>query len=85
MGAATSGSFISAYDNEREFTGGFEIRADSVAGPVADMSGQVRRMPSLAGRIDAVASQSVLFEKRVSSAPRRRKGPIRSTATTTPT
>ena len=41
MGAATSGSFISAYDNEREFAGGFEIRADSVAAsPVADMAEQ---------------------------------------------
>ncbi len=46
MGAATSGSFISAYDNEREFAGGFEIRADSVAAsPVADMAGEVERAP----------------------------------------
>jgi putative ABC transport system permease protein len=64
MGAATSGSFISAYDNEREFAGGFEIRADSVAAsPVADMAGAVERRPELAGRIDVVASQSVLPAK----------------------
>ena len=64
MGAATSGSFISAYDNEREFAGGFEIRADSVAAsPVADMAGEVEGTPALAHRIDAVASQSVLFGK----------------------
>ena len=64
MGAATSGSFISAYDNEREFAGGFEIRADSVAAsPVEDMAGAVQRDPSLADRVDAVASQSVLPAK----------------------
>jgi putative ABC transport system permease protein len=64
MGAATSGSFISAYDNEREFAGGFEIRADSVAAsPVGDMAGALERRPSLAGRIDGVASQSVLPAK----------------------
>jgi putative ABC transport system permease protein len=64
MGAATSGSFISAYDNEREFAGGFEIRADSVAAsPVDDMAAAVARDPSLADRVDAVASQSVLAAK----------------------
>jgi putative ABC transport system permease protein len=64
MGAATSGSFISAYDNEREFAGGFEIRADSVAAsPIANMAGTVEQTPSLADRIDAVASQSVLPAK----------------------
>jgi putative ABC transport system permease protein len=61
MGAATSGSFISAYDDERAFAGGFEIRADSVAAsPLDDMPDAVERTSSLAGRIDAVASQSVL-------------------------
>jgi putative ABC transport system permease protein len=64
MGAATSGSFISAYDDEREFAGGFEIRADAVAAsPVDDMGGAVRATPSLAERIDVVASQSVLPAK----------------------
>jgi putative ABC transport system permease protein len=64
MGAATSGSFISAYDDEREFAGGFEIRADSVAAsPVDDMTGAVERTPSLADRVDVVASQSVLPAK----------------------
>ena len=64
MGAATSGSFISAYDNEREFAGGFEVRADSVAAsPIADMAGAVERNPRFAGRVDAVASQSVLLAK----------------------
>jgi putative ABC transport system permease protein len=64
MGATTSGSFISAYDNEREFAGGFEIRADSVAAsPIGDMAGAVERDSSLADRIDAVASQSVLPAK----------------------
>jgi putative ABC transport system permease protein len=64
MGATTSGSFISAYDNEREFAGGFEIRADSVAAsPVADMAGAIERNRSFANRIDAVASQSVLPAK----------------------
>ena len=64
MGATTSGSFISAYDDEREFAGGFEIRADSVAAsPVDDMAGAIARDPSFADRIDAVASQSVLPAK----------------------
>jgi putative ABC transport system permease protein len=64
MGATTSGSYISAYDNEREFAGGFEIRADSVAAsPVDDMAGSVERDPSFANRIDAVASESVLPAK----------------------
>jgi putative ABC transport system permease protein len=64
MGATTSGSFISAYDNEREFAGGFEIRADSVAAsPVDDMPAAVERTPQLADRIDAVAAQSVLPAK----------------------
>jgi putative ABC transport system permease protein len=64
MGATTSGSFISAYDDEREFAGGFEIRADSVAAsPVHDMAGAVARNSSFADRIDAVASQSVLPAK----------------------
>ena len=64
MGAVTSGSFISAYDNEGEFAGGFEIRADSVAAsPLDDMAGAVEREPSLANRVDAVASQSVLPAK----------------------
>jgi putative ABC transport system permease protein len=64
MGAATSGSFISAYDDERAFAGGFEVRADAVAAsPVGDMAAAVERAPSLADRVDAVASQSVLPAK----------------------
>ena len=56
MGAATSGSFISAYDDEREFAGGFEIRADSVAAsPVDDMAAARRARPRRSrDRVDAV-------------------------------
>ena len=86
MGAATSGSFISAYDNEREFAGGFEIRADSVAAsPVDDMADAVERSPPLADRIDAVATQSVLPGEGTAARDRRRRTRrIRSTASTTP-
>ena len=86
MGAATSGSFISAYDNEREFAG--EPR-----------SGRTRwqraRSPTCPGRLGGCLrsraastrsrAESVLFGKARQLGTSAKEGPIRSTASTTPT
>lgn len=58
-GAATSGSFIAAFDDVEGFGGGFDVRASAApASPVPSMPIAVRLDPGLDRDVEAVATQS---------------------------
>ncbi len=61
-GAASSGSFVKAFDDKNTFGGGFDVRASTgPLAPIADMRGALERAPGMhASDFRVVASQSVL-------------------------
>lgn len=61
-GTATSGSFIHAFQDTREFGGGFDVRVTTAgSAPVDDMAAALRRRPEIRpGEVTAVGSQSFL-------------------------
>jgi putative ABC transport system permease protein len=61
VGAITTGSFNNAFDNVRNFGGGFDVHATaSPAAPVLDMAAAVRRTSALRPLVAAVATRSSL-------------------------
>jgi len=61
VGAITTGSFNSALDNMRAFSGGFDVHATAAASaPVTDMAAAVHRSPALRPLISVVATRSLL-------------------------
>lgn len=61
-GAATSGSFVKAFENLDTFGGGFDVRGStSPAAPIGDLRTAIERTPAVRpGDFEAVASQSLL-------------------------
>jgi putative ABC transport system permease protein len=60
-GAVTTGSFNAAFNNVKNFGGGFDVHATaSSAAPVLDMAAAVRRSPTLNRLISVVATRSSL-------------------------